>query len=71
MMALSRLVKQLHKAVQFNLYVFMNMQMKMSFFNYLDMFLKHPKVKDLCILRIYSKSIETKYYYGPHSNKVA
>ncbi|XP_065917902.1 3'-5' exoribonuclease HELZ2-like isoform X2 [Dysidea avara] len=36
----------------------------------LDMFLKHPNVKDLRILRIYSKSIETKSYYGPHSNKV-
>ncbi|XP_065917904.1 3'-5' exoribonuclease HELZ2-like isoform X2 [Dysidea avara] len=36
----------------------------------LDMFLKHPNIKDLRILRIYSKSIETKYYYGPHSNKV-
>ncbi|XP_065917898.1 3'-5' exoribonuclease HELZ2-like isoform X3 [Dysidea avara] len=35
----------------------------------LDMFLKHPNVKDLRILRIYSKSIETKSYYGPHSNK--
>ena len=34
------------------------------------MFLKHPNIKDLRILRIYSKSIETKYYYGPHSNKV-
>ena len=37
---------------------------------YTDMFLKHPNVKDLHILRIYSKSIETKYHYGPHSNKV-
>ena len=35
-----------------------------------DMFLKHPNLKDLRILRIYSKSIETKYYYGPHSSKV-
>ena len=35
-----------------------------------DMFLKHPNVEDLRILRIYSKSIETKSYYGPHSNKV-
>ena len=34
------------------------------------MLLKHPGVKDLRILRIYSKSIETKFYYGPHSNKV-
>ena len=37
----------------------------------IDMFLKHPKVKDLRILRVYSKSIETKYYHGPHSSKVA
>ena len=35
-----------------------------------DMFLKHPNVKDLRILRVYSKSIETKYYHGPHSSKV-
>ena len=35
-----------------------------------DMFLKHPKLKDLRILRIYSKSIETQYHYGPHSSKV-
>ena len=35
-----------------------------------DMFLAHPNLKDLRILRIYSKSIETKYYYGPHSSKV-
>ena len=34
------------------------------------MFLRHPNIKDLRILRIYSKSIETKYYYGPHSSKV-
>ena len=34
------------------------------------MFLKHPNTKDLRILRIYSKSIETKYYHGPHSTKV-
>ena len=37
---------------------------------FLDMFLKHPNIKDLRILRIYSKSIETKYHYGPHSCKV-
>ena len=34
------------------------------------MFLKHPNIEDLRILRIYSKSIETKSYSGPHSNKV-
>jgi len=38
---------------------------------FIDMFLKHPNLKDLRILRIYSKSIEIKYYYGPHSNKVS
>ena len=38
--------------------------------SFTDMFLKHPNLKDLRILRIYSKSIETKYYYGPHSFKV-
>ena len=41
-----------------------------SIFLLSDMFLKHPNVEDLRILRIYSKSIETKSYYGPHSNKV-
>ena len=37
---------------------------------YVDMLLKLPNIKDLRILRLYSKSIETKSYYGPHSNKV-
>ena len=35
------------------------------------MFLKHPNVNGLRILRVYSKSIETKYYHGPHSSKAA
>ena len=34
------------------------------------MFLTHPNIKDLRILRIYSNSIENKYCYGPHSCKV-
>ena len=34
------------------------------------MFLKHPEIRNLRILRIFSKSIEIKYFYGPHSNKV-
>ena len=37
---------------------------------YADMFLDHPNLKDLRILRIFSKSIETKGYSGPHSSKV-
>ena len=35
-----------------------------------DMFLNHPNIKDLRILRIYSKSIETKRYTGPYGSKV-
>ena len=39
----------------------------------IDMFMKDHELinNDLRILRIYSKSIENKYYYGPHSCKVA
>ena len=42
----------------------------MPAYPFIDMFTKHPNIKDLRILRIYSKSIETKYHYGPHSSKV-
>ena len=59
-----------HAHIQIPTHLTIPVLLTVCMLTFADMFLKHPNLKDLRILRIYSKSIETKYHYGPHSSKV-
>jgi len=65
---LSYIYGRLHHRTYFVILVSQQIAILCTFI-YPDMFLKHSDIKHLRILRIYSKIIETKSYYGPHSNK--